>query len=124
MKKQPIVLSSEKDGKIVYIQFTDGKKYKIQHPGTRTWMEWTQEMFSLEDGIDNIGFMETAFEHCVFPVEHKFKPTIDDVKPQELEAWQKFLRRFLRGDVTVPAQAKEGRTESTDETSKPPKKGS
>lgn len=107
MKKNPVILSSEQDGKIINIQFIDGRKYKLQHPGNRTYLEWQQETFDLQEGLDTISFLDKAFEHCVIPDGHDFKPTIDDVKPAELEVWQKLLRRFLRGDIDVPAGTQE-----------------
>jgi hypothetical protein len=119
MKKNPIVLSSESDGRIILIEFIDGRKYKIQHPGNRTWMEWQQEMFDLENGINNIGFLDNVFEHCVIPEGHTFKPDIDNVKPRELEVWQKFLRNFLRGEIHAP-NAPAGRTEKEESASEEP----
>lgn len=117
MKKNPILISSERDGQIVNIQFIDGRKYKLQHPGNRTYMEWQQETFDFEKGLDSVGFMDNAFEHCVIPDGHDFKPTIDNVKPAELEVWQKLLRRFLRGDIDVKEskpKTEEKRTPSAD----------
>ena len=104
MKKNPVVLSSEKDGQVVYIKFIDGKEYKLQHPGNRTYLQWQQEMFDFEKGLDTISFLDNAFEHCVIPEGHDFKPTIDNVKPQELEVWQKLLRMFLRGEIVILAE--------------------
>ena len=107
MKKNPKLLSSERDGQIVYIEFIDGKKYKLQHPGNRTYLEWQQETFDFEKGLDTIGFLDNAFEHCVIPEGHNFKPTIDNVKPSELEVWQKLLRRFLRGELVIPTETEQ-----------------
>lgn len=117
MKKNPVILSSEKDGLIIHIQFVDGRRYKLQHPGNRTYLEWQQETFDFEGGLDTIGFMDRAFEHCVIPDGHDFKPTIDNVKPAELGVWQKLLRRFLRGDIDVPggAQKTEGKRTSAED---------
>lgn len=117
MKKNPILISSERDGQIVNIQFIDGRNYKLQHPGNRTYMEWQNETFDMEKGLDTIGFLDNAFEHCVIPDGHDFKPTIDNVKPAELEVWQKLLRRFLRGDIDVKEgkpKTEEKRTPSAD----------
>lgn len=113
MKKNPVILSSEQDGKIINIQFIDGRKYKLQHPGNRTYMEWQNETFDMERGLDTVNFFDKAFEHCVIPDGHDFKPTIDNVKPAELEVWQKLLRRFLRGDVAVPAAAEKDGAKKT-----------
>lgn len=107
MKKNPIVISSDRDGLIVHIEFIDGKKYKLQHPGNRTYLEWQQETFDMEKGLDTISLLDNAFEHCVIPEGHDFKPTVDNVKPADLEVWQKLLRRFLRGDITVSAEKKQ-----------------
>ena len=119
MKKNPVILSSEQDGRIIHIQFIDGKKYKLQHPGNRTYMEWQQESFDMESGLNTVGFMDNAFEHCVIPDGHDFKPTIDNVKPAELEVWQKLLRRFLRGGITVSASAEKDRCKKSSPDNQP-----
>jgi len=115
MKKNPIILSSEKDGRIVYIEFVDGKKYKVQHPGNREHLQWQQETFDFENGLDTVSFMDKAFDHCIIPEGHNFKPTIDNVTPQELGVWQKFLRQFLKGEIVTPPidQEREGEMEKT-----------
>ncbi|MCL2154187.1 MAG: hypothetical protein FWH53_00840 [Leptospirales bacterium] len=118
MKKNPTILKSEQDGKIIYIKFVDGKEYKLQHPGNRTHLEWQQETFDFEKGLDTISFLDKAFEHCVIPEGHGFKPTIDNVKPHELEVWQKFLRMFLRGEIAVVAESKQEELEQTPASSK------
>ena len=119
MKKNPVILSSEQDGKIIRIQFIDGKNYKLQHPGNRTYLEWQQETFDLQEGLDTISFLDKVFEHCVIPDGHDFKPTIDDVKPAELEVWQRLLRRFLRGDIDVPDETAKERFKKISADNKP-----
>jgi hypothetical protein len=109
-RKNPIIISSERDGQIVTIEFVDGRKYRLQHPGNRTYMEWQNQSFDLEKGLDTITFMDNAFEYCVIPEGHDFRPTIDNVKPAELEVWQKLLRRFLRGDLDSVPEAGERET--------------
>ena len=121
MKKNPVILSAERDGQIIYIEFIDGKRYKLQHPGNRAYLQWQQETFDLEDGLDTISFLDKAFDHCVIPEGHDFKPTIDNVKPKELGVWQKLLRMFLRGEVAIPAGAREKEPE---QISTAPKRGS
>lgn len=113
MKKNPVIISSERDGQIVHIEFVDGRKYKLQHPGNRTYLEWQQETFDMEKGLDTISFLDNAFEHCVIPDGHDFKPSIDNVKPAELEVWQKLLRRFLRGDIAVSDRAQKAETKGS-----------
>jgi len=114
MRKNPIVLSSERDGRIIHIEFIDGRKYKLQHPGNRTYLEWQEEMYNFsESKIDTITFLTNAFEHCVIPEGHDFKPAIDNdgVTPHELEVWQKVLRQFLRGEIDIPERNSKGERE-------------
>jgi hypothetical protein len=93
------------NGMIAYVRFIDGKKYKLQHPGNRIWLDWQKDFFSITDGIDQAKFIEKAFEYCVIPDGHDFHPTIDNVKPKELGVWQRLLRRFLDGSLDdIPEQ--------------------
>ena len=96
------VLSSENDGRVVVIRFIDGKNYRLQHPGNRTYLEWQKEFFSLTEGVDQAKFLDKAFEYCVIPENHSFKPTVDTVKPKDLGVWGRVLRRFFDGDVDPP----------------------
>ncbi|HPA70771.1 MAG TPA: hypothetical protein PKY31_00790 [Spirochaetota bacterium] len=105
MKTNVTIIGIEKDGKIVVIKFIDGKKYRLQHPGNRTYLAWQKEFFSVVEGMDMALFLDKAFEHCVIPEGHDFKPTVDDVKPKELEVWGRMLRRFLGGDLDTMVAA-------------------
>lgn len=97
-RTNPIIVKEEQDGKIVFIEFVDGKMYKLQHPGNRIKLQWEKEYCNPVSGIDQEMFLDKAFEHCVIPEGHDFKPSIDDLKPKALEVWQRTLRRFLNGD--------------------------
>jgi hypothetical protein len=94
-----VVKKVSQDGKIAYITFVDGRDYKLQHPGNRVYMEWEQEFVTMT-GINMTQFMDKAFEYCVVPDNHAFKPSIDNIKPREVGAWQKVLRQFLGGDFS------------------------
>lgn len=114
--------SYEMDGLRVGITFIDGKKYILQHPGNRVYLKWQQEFFSLTEGMDQALFLDQAFEHCVIPDCHDFKPTIDTVKPKEVTEWSKLLRRFCSGDIdNVVVQSVE--TTNTKGNSKKAQKG-
>jgi hypothetical protein len=104
----PIITAMDENGKIAYVRFIDGKKYKLQHPGNRIWLDWQKDFFSIADGIDQAKFLEKAFEYCVIPDGHDFKPSIDDVKPKELGVWQRLLRRFLDGTLEDLPEQKAG----------------
>lgn len=95
----PVITGEDMDGKIIHVKFIDGKRYKLQHPGNRVKMRWEKEVFNPTTGIDIEKFMDLAFEHCVIPEGHGDKPSIDTVKPKDLEVWQRLLRRFLDGDL-------------------------
>lgn len=95
----PVVTKMAEDGKVVFIRFVDGKNYKLQHPGNRVYLQWQNEFLSLTEGMSQEKFFDLAFEHCVMPEGHEFKPDIDSVTPYELGVWGKLLRRFLGGDL-------------------------
>ena len=40
--------------------------------------------------------MDYCFEHVVIPDGHSFRPTIDNIHPEEFEKWFDILPRFLR----------------------------
>jgi len=101
-KKNPVILSSEKDGKIIYIEFVDGKKYKLQHPGNLMYIEWQKEYYNPTDGIDMAILLNKGFQYVVIPVGHDFQPSIEDIKPNEVEAWAITLGRFLSGKLDAP----------------------
>lgn len=98
-KKDIKIISSQNDGLIMVIEL-GGKKYKLQHPGNRKWLEWRQESVDVQTGsVDMAGLLDNAFEHCVIPEGHDFKPTLDNVRPADLEVWQLALRKFLGGEL-------------------------
>lgn len=101
------VLSIERDGLVAIIRFVDGKNYRLQHPGNRTYLEWQKEFFTVTEGMDVAKFLDKAFEYCVIPEGHTFRPTVDTVKPKELGVWSRVLRRFLDGDLESPARKDE-----------------
>lgn len=108
-KKEISVISSERDGLIVTVEFPDGRRYKLQHPGNRTWLEWRQAAVNLQTGaVDMIPLLDKGFEFCVVPIKHDFHPTIDTVKPAELEVWQILLLRFFGGELELPADGQAG----------------
>ncbi len=94
----------ESDGRMAVVTFVDGKQYKLQHPGNRTYIQWQQE-YVTPMGFNMEEFLDKSFEHVVIPMGHDFKPTIDNIKPKELEVWQKLLRRFLGGDIESDQKA-------------------
>lgn len=114
LRTNPIIIDEDQDGKIVIIEFVDGRIYKLQHPGNRIKLRWEKEYYNPVSGIDQEMFLDKAFEHCVIPEGHDFKPSIDNQKSKELEVWQRTLRRFLNGDLeTMLAGRKEsGSTET------------
>ena len=96
----PILLKSEMDGLILEITFVDGKNYKLQHPGNRMAMRWQEECFNLTKGkISQEKLIDKCFEHCVFPIAHDFKPTLDTIKPSHRGVWVSMLTRFLDGNL-------------------------
>lgn len=104
----PIITGEEQDGKIIHIKFVDGNNYILQHPGNRTKLRWEKDCYTLT-GMDHEKFLDLAMEHCVFPNGHDSKPSIDSVKPKEMEVWQRLLRRFLDGDIEeMVARSAEG----------------
>lgn len=98
------VLSSEQDGLVSVIRFVDGREYRLQHPGNRIYLDWQREFFSVTEGVDLAKFLDKAFEYCVIPENHSFKPAVDTVKPKELGVWGRVLRRFLDGDLDAPVE--------------------
>jgi hypothetical protein len=118
MKTNVTVIGTEQDGKIVTIRFIDGKQYRLQHPGNRTYLEWQKEFFSLTEGMDQAKFLDKAFEFCVIPDGHDFKPTVDTIKPKEVGVWSRALRRFCDGslldDMVQPLGTAKGEGNSKD----------
>ena len=89
------ILSSEADGEVVIIEFLDGLKYKLQHPGNETVMLWKEENINLLKGrMNTVTLLKKQFSNCVFLEGHGKTPTIDNVKGY-LGAWQDLLNRFL-----------------------------
>lgn len=113
MKKTNIkVLKTVNDGQMMWIEFADGKQYKLQHPGNRIKLQWEKEFINPVTGIDMEKFLDLCFENCVIPESHKFKPTIDNVKPAELGVWGSVLRRFLGGELNDPLARPEDGTDT------------
>ncbi|MBN2157924.1 MAG: hypothetical protein JW807_00910 [Spirochaetes bacterium] len=103
----PVITSMDDSGKVVHIRFIDGKNYKLQHPGNRIYLNWQRDFLSMAEGIDQAKFLDKAFEYCVIPDGHDFKPTIETVKPKELGVWQRLLRRFLDGSLDDVGEEKD-----------------
>lgn len=101
MKKTttPIVTGESMNGKMLHIDMIDGRKYKLLHPGNRTKLAWEKETMNIATGIDREKYLDYAFEHCVIPDGHDFKPGLDNVTPKEADVWEKLLSRFLGGDI-------------------------
>lgn len=94
------ILSEENDGQIIRVEFVDGRKYKLQHPGNRTYKNWSDQSLKLNKGIvSTIYLLEQGFKHCVFPEGHDFKPTVDGVSHKHLGVWESLLFRFLDGSL-------------------------
>ncbi len=94
------ILNEENDGQIIRVEFVDGRKYKLQHPGNRTYKNWSDQSLKLNKGtISTIYLLEQGFKYCVFPEGHDFKPTIDGVSHKHLGVWESLLFRFLDGSL-------------------------
>lgn len=97
------ILSDEQDGKIVLIKFVDGKKYKLQHPGVRTYYRWKEEAIRIGSGKMSFSYIfEQALKHCVFAEDHNFKPDMDNLSPRNAGLWDEILRQFLDGTLYTP----------------------
>lgn len=102
MKRKTFKILGERgNGKILLIQFIDELKYKLQHPGNRTKLQWEQECFSLSEGVDREKLLDYWFENIVIAENHEFQPNLDNVSPKELETWEVLLRRFLGGELNT-----------------------
>ena len=78
----------------------NGKLYKLQHPGNREWLRLKQSIFNVKENTINLEkLLDYAFEHVVFADGHNFKPTLDDISPEESEAWEVILPNYFRGKV-------------------------
>lgn len=99
MTANPILTGMDENGRVAYVKFIDGRAYKLQHPGNRIYLDWQKDFFSVTEGVDQAKFLDRAFEYCVIPDGHDFRPSVDNVKPRELGVWQRLLRRFLDGDL-------------------------
>lgn len=84
-----------------------GKKYKLQHPGTRAWMRLQRQFRLLStDGVSkgvNIDLdmekvLDYFFENCCFP-EIGDKLSLDTILPSQLEVWTHVSTVFLGGDL-------------------------
>jgi len=105
----------KKHTKIVEI---GGKKYRLEHPGMRMSIRWKRECTDIKDGkalFDMEAYLDFAFEGCVFPIDHNFRPNLDDIEdPKEGEEWSVVLPRFLRGDDLEDFSPKEEKEKSQD----------
>jgi len=102
------ILSSECDGEYVVIEFLDGLKYKLQHPGNETVMLWKEENINLIKGrMNTVNLLKKQFQHCVLPEGHGKAPTIDNVKGF-LGAWQDLLNRFLAWEFATAIPKSKG----------------
>lgn len=78
----------------------NGKHYKLQHPGNRAWLKLKQSLVNITTKeFDFEKLLDYAFGHCVFPVDHAFEPTIDNISLSESEVWEVILPNFFRGKV-------------------------
>lgn len=78
----------------------NGKLYKLQHPGNRAWLKLKQSLVNITTKeFDFEKLLDYAFEYCVFPVDHNFEPTIDNISLSESEVWEVILPNFFRGKV-------------------------
>jgi len=103
MRKTTIkVTENINNGQVIKLEFVDGRKYKLQHPGNRKKLQWEKEYINPVSGIDQERFFDLCFEHCVIPEGHDFKPTVDNVQTADLEVWGSVLRRFLGGHLNEP----------------------
>ena len=96
------ILEDLEDGKYVTIQFVDGKKYKLQHPGVRSYLNWKEKAgrTSIEKKTGGSTYLlDEAFKYCVFPIEHDFKPNLDNLSPKIAGVWEVLLVRFLEGQL-------------------------
>jgi len=99
--KNPIIESSIDDGKDVIIRFTDGLKYRLQHPGNRQVLQWEKEHYSITTGFDEESMLDKFFEHCVFPEDHGNRPTLESISPADVKTWSKLMHKFFSGDIQV-----------------------
>lgn len=75
-----------------------GKKYKLQHPGSRAWLKIQQQMINAHGVLNLEPLFDYAFENVVIPEGNHPQLTLDDLNPWEMEAWGKILPPFLRGE--------------------------
>lgn len=100
MNDELIILGDDQDGKIVLIQFVDGKKYKLQHPSVRVYLQWKQDCVDMKtQKLNMVSLLDKCFEHCVFPEGHDYKPSLDNIPPKYAGAWEVLLYRFLEGKL-------------------------
>lgn len=92
------VLSDEDEGMKIKIEFIDGKDYLLVHPGNRTHADWIKNAFKANTGEINATYLaDQFFEHCVSPIGHNFRPTLDNLSPKKAGIWSVILSRFLEG---------------------------
>jgi hypothetical protein len=83
-----------------------GKKYKLQHPGTRAWMRLKRDMVTASSNsskgfdvkLDPEKVLDYFFEHVCFP-EIGEKLSIDTILPSQLEVWTQVSNVFLGGEL-------------------------
>jgi hypothetical protein len=97
---EPEVYQASPDGDVVLMIFIDGLSYKLQHPGVETFLRWRDDSMDLREGkLNTRNVLKNAFEHCVFPEGHNYKPSLANLRPKYLEAWDTVLTRFLKGTL-------------------------
>ena|SRR5271157_5152098 len=86
-----------------------GKKYKLQHPGNREWLQLQQSMLVYStDGkahLDIVPLLDYFFEHVCIPLEEGApKLSIDTISLEDLEVWSSLAPTFLAGKYKLPKQ--------------------
>ena len=96
----PVVIEADDTFEVVVIEFVDGLKYRLQHPGVRTYLKWRDSMIDISEvRYNSVELLENFFEHCCFPEGHDFRPNLDNILPKHLSAWQEVATRFLSGNL-------------------------
>lgn len=74
-----------------------GRKYELNHPGTRRWLTLRQDAINAASGrVDVLAICDFAFKECVLPDGHDFEPSIDELEPEEVDHWASVLVDFFR----------------------------
>jgi len=104
----PVLLRIDEMGREALIQFIDGKKYLLRHPGNREVKRWRSGVVQIkgkgEVTIDTTHIADMFFKHCVQPHGHNFYPTLDDILPGHVNAWDEIREEFLEGNLVQRAE--------------------